>query len=72
MSNDAVLYDLQQTDGTGVLIRLTSNQLTENSTLSQNISDAIPNDVSLDYEETNLFIPGCELQNIANQLKIYP
>ena len=69
MSNDSVLYDLQRTGSTGVLIRLTSNNLTENSTLPQNISEATPNDVLLSNEETNLFIPGCELQNIANQLK---
>ena len=69
MSNDSVLYDLQRTGSTGVLIRLTSNDLTENSTLPQNISEATPNNVLLSSEETNLFIPGCELQNIANELK---
>ena len=66
--NDSVLYDLQQTGSTGVLIRLTSKGLTENSTLPQNLSDATPIDILLSNDETNLFIPGCELQNIANQL----
>ena len=64
-----MLYDIQRSGSTGVLIRLTSDELTENSTLPQNISDATPNDVSFEDEETNLFIPGCELQDTAYQLK---
>ena len=68
VSNNSVLYDIQQTGSTGVLITLTSHELTENSTLPQNLSDATSADVLLSNEETNLFIPGCELQNIANLL----
>ena len=68
VSSDSVLYDIQQTGSTGVLIRLTSDEFTENSTLPQNLSDATPIDILLSNDETNLFIPGCELQNIANQL----
>ena len=67
-SIDSVFYHLQQIGSTGVLITLTSDELTENSTLPQNLSDATPIDVLLSNEETNLFIPSCELQNIANQL----
>ena len=51
VSNDYVFYDLQQTGSTGVLIRLTSNELTENSTLPQ----------ILHYDEVKLYIPGCKL-----------
>ena len=60
VSSDSVLYDLQQTDSTGVLIRLTSNELTENSTLPQLSSVDIPDDILLYNEETKLFISGCE------------
>ena len=64
VSNDYVLYDLPQTGSTGVLIRLTSNNLTENSTLPQLSSIDIPNNVLIYSEETKLFIPGCELPYI--------
>ena len=56
-----MLYDLQQTGSTGVLIRLTSNQLTENSTLPQLSSVDIPDNILLYNLETKLFIPACEL-----------
>ena len=61
ISNESVLYDLPQTGSTGVLIRLTSNNLTENSTLPQISSDDVPNNVLLYNEEIKLFIPGCKL-----------
>ena len=61
VSSDSVFYDLQQTGSTGVLIRLTSNELTENSTLPQLSSVNIP---ELNGE-TKLFIPGCKLQYIT-------
>ena len=64
LNNDSVLYDLQQTGSTGVLIRLTSNELTENSTFPQLSSVDVPDNVLLYNEETKLFIPGCELQYI--------
>ena len=64
LSNDSVLYDLQQTGSTGVLIRLTSNELTENSTFPQLSSVDVPDNVLPYNEETKLFIPGCELQYI--------
>ena len=57
-----VLYDLQQTGSTGVLIRLTSNELTENYTLPQFSSFDVPDDFLLSSEDIKLFIPGCELQ----------
>ena len=56
-----MLYDLQQTGSTGVLIQLTSNELTENSTLPQLSSVDIHNNISSYNEETKLFIPGCKL-----------
>ena len=62
VSDDSVLYDIQQTGSTGVLIRITSNELTENSTLPQLSSVDIP---ELHSVETKLFIPGCKLQYIA-------
>ena len=61
MSNDSVLYDLQQTGSTGVLIRLTSNELTENSTLPQVSVDDLPEDILLYDKEVKLYIPGCKL-----------
>ena len=61
VSSDYVPYDLPQTGSTGVLIRLTSNELTQNSTLPQLSSIDIPNNILLYDEETKLFIPGCEL-----------
>ena len=61
VSNDYVLYDLPQTGSTGVLLRLTSINLTENSTLPQLSSFDIPDNVLLYNEEITLFIPGCEL-----------
>ena len=64
VSNDSVLYDLQQTGSTGVLIRLTSNELTGNSTLPQLSSVDVPDNVLVYNEETKLFIPGCKLQYI--------
>ena len=60
VSNNSVLYDLQQTGSTGVLIRLSSNELTENSTLPQLSSVDIPDNVLLHNEETKLFIPSGE------------
>ena len=64
VSNDSVLYDLQQTGSTGVLIRLTSNELAENSTLPQLSSVDIPDNILLYNEEVKLFIPGCESPNV--------
>ena len=60
VSSDSVFYDLQQTGSTGVLIRLTSNELTENSTLPQISVDDLPDDALL-YDEVKLYIPGCKL-----------
>ena len=70
VSSDSVLYDLPQTGSTGVLIRLTSNELTENSTLLQLSSIDIPN-ILLHNEETKLFIPGCELCTICMSLNFF-
>lgn len=70
ISNDSVLYELQQTGSTGILIRLTSNEFTENDTLPLDISNVTSNNVALYIEETNLFIPGCELPNISNLTKL--
>lgn len=61
VSNESVLHDLSQTGSTGVLIRLTSNDLTVDSSLPQLSSDDVPNNVLLYNEEIKLFIPGCEL-----------
>ena len=59
-----VLYDLQQTGSTGVLIRLSSNELTENSTLPQLSSVDVPDNILLYNEGTKLFIPGCKFKYI--------
>ena len=64
VSYDSVHYDLQQTGSTGVLIRLTSNELTESSTLPQLSSVDIPDNIILYNEEVKLFIPGCESPNV--------
>ena len=61
VSNDSVLYDLHQTGSTGVLITLTSDELTETSSLPQLSSIDVSDNISLYNEETKLFIPGCEL-----------
>ena len=61
ISNDFVLYDLQQTGSTGVLIRLTSDELTETSSLPQLSTIDVSDNISLYNEETKLFIPSCEL-----------
>ena len=53
LSNESVLYDLSH-GRTGVLIRLTSNDLTKDSTLPQLSSDDVPNSM------IKLFIPSCE------------
>lgn len=58
VSNDTVFYDLQQTGSTAVLIKLTSTEFTENSTLPQFLSK---DNILLDNKEIKLFIPGCEL-----------
>ena len=55
LSNDSILYDLRQSDITGVLIRLTSNEFTENSTSFNTL-----NKVLLHNKEVKIFIPGCE------------
>ena len=60
LSSESVLYDLQYASSTGVLLRLTSNELTENFAIPQLISDVIPNDILLYDNETKLYIPGCE------------
>ena len=70
VSNDSVLYELQQTGSTGILIRLTSNEFTENDTLPLDISNITSNNIVLYIEETNLFIPGCELPNLSNLTKL--
>ena len=64
VSSDSVLYDLQQTGSTGVLIRLTSNELAENSTLPQLSSVHILDNIILYNEEVKLFIPGRESPNV--------
>ena len=71
LSNESILYHLQQTGTTGVLIRLTSNNFTENFTTPQLLSDDIPNNVLLQNNETKLFIPGCELQYTYMLLHFY-
>ena len=62
VSNDSVLYDLHQNGSTGVLVRLTSNEITENYTLPQ-----LSENVLLYNEETKLFIPSCKLRHIQLQ-----
>ena len=64
LSNDSVLHDLQQTGSTGVLIRLTSNELIENYTLPQLSSVDIPDNIVLYNDEDKIFIPGCESTNV--------
>ena len=62
-SNDFVLYDLRQRDNTGVLIKLTSKEFTENSTLPEYISSFIYNTLNkvlLYNKEVKIFIPDCE------------
>ena len=61
LSNDSVLYDLQQTGSTGILIRFASKEFTENSTLPQFSSNDIPNNILLYNKEAKLYIPACEL-----------
>ena len=61
ISSNSELYDLRQTGSTGVLIRLTSNELTENSTVPQISSNEISNNILIYNSETKLFIPDCEL-----------
>ena len=61
LSNDSVFYDLRQTGCTGVFIRLTSNEFTENSTPPEFIS-SISNQILLHNGEAKIFIPACELQ----------
>ena len=63
LSNDFVLYDLQQTDSIGIQIRLTSKEFTENSTIPEFASIFnISSNIVLYYEEAKIFIPGCESQ----------
>ena len=57
-----VLYDLQQSDSTGVLIRLTSNEFTENSTLPTFSINTL-NKVLLHNKEVKNFIPGCKFKH---------
>ena len=64
LSNESVFYDLRQADNTGVLIRLTSNDFTENSTLPQILTDDIPDNTLLYSNEIKFFIPGCELHTL--------
>ena len=61
ISNESVFYELQQADNTGILLRFTSNNFTENSPLPQILLDDVPNNVLLYSKEIKLFIPGCEL-----------
>ena len=61
LSNDSVLYDLQQTGITGILLKFTSKDFTENSTLPQFSSNGVPNNILLYNKEAKLFIPACEL-----------
>ena len=68
ISNDSVLYDLRQSGSTGVLIILTSNEFTENSTLPEFSSNDISNNILLCNNETKLFIPQCELIYIATYI----
>ena len=49
------------TGHTGVLITLTSNDLTENSDLPQVPVDDLPEDILIYDEEVKLYIPGCKL-----------
>ena len=61
ISSDSVLYDLRQTGSTGVLIRLTSKELTENYSLPQFSANEIPKNILIYDKEIKLFIPDCEL-----------
>ena len=69
LNNESILYDLQHSENTGVLIRLESNDLAENSTLPQ-LSPDIPN-ISINNYEAKLFIPGCELHTIPMYACMY-
>lgn len=60
-SNGYVLHDLTLIGHTGVLIRLTSNDLTENYNLSKVLVDDSPEDILLYDKEVKLYIPGCKL-----------
>ena len=62
LSNDSVLYDLQQTGSTGIMLRLTCKEFTENSTIPEFASINISSNIILYYEEAKIFIPGCESQ----------
>ena len=71
ISSDSVLYDLRQTGSTGVLIRLTSKELTEDSTVPQISSNDISNNILIYNNEAKLFIPGCELLTYAVYIQLY-
>ena len=58
--NESVFYDLPQTGSTGVLIRLSSTLLSDNSTLPQQLFDGVPSNVKIYNNDTKLYIPGCE------------
>ena len=60
-SNDSVLYNLQQTGSTGILIRFASKEFTENFTLPQ-----LPF-----YINYKLFIPACELVYVCTYVCMY-
>ena len=61
ISNESVFYVLRQADNTGILLRFTSKNFTESSTLPQILPDDVPNNTLLYSKEIKLFIPGCEL-----------
>ena len=61
LSNDSVLYDLRQSDNTGILIRLTSNEFTKNCNLPNYTSSFNTlNKVLLHNKEVKMFIPDCK------------
>ena len=60
-SIESVLHDLTLIGHTGVLIRLTSNDLTENFNLSKVLVDDLPENILLYDDELKLYIPGCKL-----------
>ena len=65
LRKEVIFYKLRQAN-TGVLLKFTSNNFTENTTLPQIIPNDIPmpNNTLFYNDERKLFIPGCELSNV--------
>ena len=60
-SIESVFHDLTLIGHTGVLIRLESNDLTENFNLSKVPVDDLPENILFYDKEFKLYIPGCKL-----------